>query len=77
MRQRLFITAVTAFWLAAGALYIRQVKRLALGQQIREEGPQKHLKVGTPTRVALSFAGQSSGDFPLAPKALNCTWCYC
>ena len=73
MRQRLFITAVTAFLpgLLLAPLYIRQVKRLALGQHIREEGPQKHLKkAGTPTMGGVIFLLASlPATFLFAPKS--------
>ena len=73
MRQRLFITAVTAILpgLLLAPLYIRQVKRLALGQQIREEGPQKHLKkAGTPTMGGVIFLLASlPATFLFAPKS--------
>lgn len=58
MKQNLLITAVSAFLpgLVLAPFYIRQMRRLALGQQIREEGPRKHLKkAGTPTMGGVIF----------------------
>lgn len=50
--QLLFLTAVVSFVLAvlAGPLCIPLLQRLKLGQQVRGEGPEAHLKkAGTPT----------------------------
>ena len=32
------------------------VKRMKFGQSIREEGPQSHMKTGTPTMGGLTFS---------------------
>ncbi|MCQ4086106.1 phospho-N-acetylmuramoyl-pentapeptide-transferase [Saccharibacillus sp. JS10] len=50
--QLLFVTAAVSFVLAllAGPLCIPLLQKLKLGQQVRGEGPQEHLKkAGTPT----------------------------
>ncbi|NLZ38645.1 MAG: phospho-N-acetylmuramoyl-pentapeptide-transferase [Firmicutes bacterium] len=58
MNQSLVITALTAFLvgIVLAPFFISFVRRLALGQQIREEGPRKHLKkAGTPTMGGIIF----------------------
>ncbi|NLZ93451.1 MAG: phospho-N-acetylmuramoyl-pentapeptide-transferase [Firmicutes bacterium] len=58
MNRSLFITALTAFLVGVvlAPFFISLIRRLALGQQIREEGPRKHLKkAGTPTMGGIIF----------------------
>ena len=48
----LFITAVSAFILAllSGMWILPELKKLKLGQEVRDDGPESHLKKqGTPT----------------------------
>lgn len=73
MKQDLLLTAVSAFLpgLVLAPFYIRQVRRLELGQQIREEGPRKHLKkAGTPTMGGVIFLQASlPAIYLFAPKS--------
>ncbi|MCW3491237.1 phospho-N-acetylmuramoyl-pentapeptide-transferase [Dethiobacter alkaliphilus] len=58
MNQALFQTALIAFvaGIILGPLFINMFRRLQLGQQIREDGPRKHLKkAGTPTMGGVVF----------------------
>ncbi|NLP37499.1 MAG: phospho-N-acetylmuramoyl-pentapeptide-transferase [Firmicutes bacterium] len=58
MNLQLVQTAFLAFLIGMiiAPIFISLVKRLALGQQIREEGPRKHFKkAGTPTMGGMIF----------------------
>lgn len=58
MNRQLVQTAVFAFiiGIVIAPIFIGLVKKLALGQQIREEGPRKHYKkAGTPTMGGMIF----------------------
>lgn len=58
MNPALFRTAVVAFvtGIALAPLFISVLRKLAYGQQIREDGPKKHFKkAGTPTMGGVIF----------------------
>ena len=53
----LFILAVIALLITfiLVPILISTLKRMKFGQSIREEGPQSHMKTGTPTMGGLTF----------------------
>ena len=74
MNQALFQTALLAFvaGIIMGPLFINVFRRLQLGQQIREDGPRKHLKkAGTPTMGGVVFLlAMLPAVFLFAPRGL-------
>ncbi|MCR3921517.1 MAG: phospho-N-acetylmuramoyl-pentapeptide-transferase [Firmicutes bacterium] len=75
MNRSLVISAISTFLfgIVLAPIFISTVRRLAFGQQIREEGPRKHLqKAGTPTMGGVIFLiAFLPAVYLFAPKSIS------
>ena len=73
MNQALYQTAIIAFFtgILLTPIFITMFRRMHFGQQIREDGPRKHLKkAGTPTMGGVVFLlAALPAVFSFAPKS--------
>ena len=65
---------------AAGPVVIPVLRKMKVGQTVRDDGPQTHLKKnGTPTMGGTDFSVQRSGGFPVLCEGLSednsCSFC--